>query len=398
MSLINQMLQDLERRSSGLPASTQFEPAKSKSLGTDQEKPKTHAFLKVTGTLILLYCAVFLWVKNPDLFKLFNKNTPSENVVAQTAPQATPMPQAQPAPATAPVVTEEKNIAQKPTQQHLAQQAAEPPATEQPVTPAKKLAVRPKPTPSEVLTASEEAMPMAAAVAPQNAEEAKHAEMVAAEFKKSKLRQSNGQTENGFRKIESAEQKSNNLFNRAMAAFDQGRMYEAQAYLSKSLQENPANEEARQTLAALLVDNKKMAEAQELLQGGIKQNPKQTGFRMAVARLQLEAGEKQHALGTLTEGLPYAEKNPEYLSFLATLLQRAERHQEAVTHFNTAIQLRGNYPNDFVGLGISLQALEKFEEAQTAYARAVATEKLTPELQAFVEQRLKQIGQRLAYQ
>ena len=69
MSLINQMLKDLEQRG-GFPSDTKFEPAKTKSLGTEQVENKgKYTFLKISGALILLYCAVYIWVKNPNIFK-----------------------------------------------------------------------------------------------------------------------------------------------------------------------------------------------------------------------------------------------------------------------------------------------------------------------------------------
>jgi MSHA biogenesis protein MshN len=44
-----------------------------------------------------------------------------------------------------------------------------------------------------------------------------------------------------------------------------------------------------------------------------------------------------------------------------------------------------------MGLGISLQALGRNSEAQIAFRRARASDMLTGELQAFVDQRLKQL-------
>ena len=44
-----------------------------------------------------------------------------------------------------------------------------------------------------------------------------------------------------------------------------------------------------------------------------------------------------------------------------------------------------------MGLGISLQAVNRNSEAQDAFRRARASNTLNPELQAFVDQRLKQL-------
>lgn len=416
MSLINQMLQDLERRSSGLPSSTKFEPAKSKSLGTDQEeKPKTHAFLKVTGTLILLYCAVFLWVKNPEIFRLFNQQKSVENPVVQTAPPPAPVQPAtiQPVPSAAPqkaaedIAPTQAAIASTPTQAAPSNTLpANPIATnsveattnvanevvvqEEVKKPAKKMVTRHKPK-SNLVPLPDDSIPMAVAVAPQNANEAKKAESVLAEFNKSKLRQPNGQAESGFSKRENTQQKSENLYRQALLSLQQGRSHEAMAQLSQALEVNPANEEARQTLAALLVDNKQIAEAMQILQDGLKQNPKQTGFRMALARMQLEVQSTQQALETMTEGLSDGRRDGSYQSFLANLLQRTERHDEAVAHFNTAIQLRG-LATDYVGLGISLNALKKYDEARQAFNHALQSDNLTPDLRRYAEQQMQRMS------
>jgi MSHA biogenesis protein MshN len=45
-----------------------------------------------------------------------------------------------------------------------------------------------------------------------------------------------------------------------------------------------------------------------------------------------------------------------------------------------------------MGLGISLQAENRLAEAQEAFNRAKASHTLSPELQAFVDQQLKQSG------
>jgi MSHA biogenesis protein MshN len=44
-----------------------------------------------------------------------------------------------------------------------------------------------------------------------------------------------------------------------------------------------------------------------------------------------------------------------------------------------------------MGMGISLQALNRAPEAQDAYKRAQATGTLSPELRAFVDQRMRQL-------
>jgi MSHA biogenesis protein MshN len=195
------------------------------------------------------------------------------------------------------------------------------------------------------------------------------------------------------------DQKSANLYKQALIYLQQGRVAEAQAMLVSALEASPINHEARQTLAGLQLDNKRHDEAKSTLADGVVIAPEFTDFRMALARLQVETGEVNASLNTLEQGLPYAKNNGNYLVFLATLMQRANRHEDAIAHYNTALSLNSASSsatsNALVGLGISLQAMDKLKESQEAFSRAQSSASLSPELLAFVEQRIKQIQQRL---
>jgi MSHA biogenesis protein MshN len=187
------------------------------------------------------------------------------------------------------------------------------------------------------------------------------------------------------------EQKSDNLYKQSVSMLQQGRVAEARDALSQSLAENPANHTARQLLVGLLVENKHTGEALNLLQEGVQIAPEQSGFVMALARLQVESGDRHAALQTLELGEKYATDDAEFNGFYAALLQRDSRHEEAVSRYLAA--LRGDPANTswLVGVGISLQALDKNSDAREAFERARQTGQLSPELAIFVDQRLKQL-------
>jgi MSHA biogenesis protein MshN len=189
------------------------------------------------------------------------------------------------------------------------------------------------------------------------------------------------------------QQRAENEYRHAVALIQQGRVNEAIGTLASALQFNPHHAAARQTLVGLLIEAKRSGEAEPLLQEGLNVDPAQTGFAMILARLQVGRGETQAALDTLGRSLPYAGDKPDYHAFLAALLQREGKHRDAVEHYLVALR---NAPQSgiwLMGLGISLQAENHDGEAKDAYERALATRALTPELQAFVAQRLKQLQQ-----
>lgn len=187
------------------------------------------------------------------------------------------------------------------------------------------------------------------------------------------------------------QQQANNEFRKASGLMQQGRINEAIAGYEAALQFDAGHDDARQAMVGLLLENKHNADAERVLQDGLKHNPRHGGFAMLLARLQVERNELALALETLQKTLPYAEQQADYQAFTAALLQRQGRHHEAISHYQVALQLSPNSGVWLMGLGISLQAVQRNEEARGIFKRAIESRGLSAELQAFVEQRLKEL-------
>jgi MSHA biogenesis protein MshN len=182
-----------------------------------------------------------------------------------------------------------------------------------------------------------------------------------------------------------------NEYRKATALLHQGRLAEAQEGFQAALAVMPAHHGARQGMVGLLLDARKYGEAERVLHEGLALAPAQLGFAMTLARLQVDRGEAAQATATLRKGLEHAQGSADYLAFLAALLQRQGRHEEAIEQFQFAIRARPAAGVWWLGLGISLQATGRPADAQEAYARARATNTLSPELATFAEQRIKQL-------
>ncbi|MHB1175162.1 MAG: tetratricopeptide repeat protein [Sulfuriferula sp.] len=189
------------------------------------------------------------------------------------------------------------------------------------------------------------------------------------------------------------QQRAENEYGKAISLLQQGRTPEAIESLGNVLQFDPGNTAARQTLVGVLVAGKRYGEAERSLQDGLKLNPGQTGLAMIMARLQVEQGNTQGALKTLQRSLPFAAEQPDYQAFLAALLQREGRNKEAVEHYVLALRKVPGSGVWLMGMGISLLGENHQAEAQEAFLRAKASNSLSPELLAFVEQQLKQFKQ-----
>lgn len=185
-------------------------------------------------------------------------------------------------------------------------------------------------------------------------------------------------------------QRAENAYRRALGVLEDGRVTEAIATLQAGLQIDPRHEAARQTLVGLLIEAGRPDDAMRQLQAALAIDARQPALAMLLARLQLERGGP--AIDTLMRTLPYAAGNGEYHAFLAGVLQREGRAHEAAENYQAALKRSPGNGVWWMGLGIALQADKRDAEAATAFVQAQASGTLSPELQAFVERRLGQLG------
>lgn len=177
-------------------------------------------------------------------------------------------------------------------------------------------------------------------------------------------------------------------FRKAAQLMQQGRIADAANGYEAALQLDAGHQAARQAWVALLLEGKRHADAERVLQEGLAVRPEQTGFAMLLARLQVERGALDQAVATLKTSLPQAGLQGDYHAFLAALLQRQGSHATALDHYQAALRQAPGNGRWLMGYGISLQAAQRGAEAREAFLRALDSGTLSPELQAFVRQKL----------
>lgn len=187
------------------------------------------------------------------------------------------------------------------------------------------------------------------------------------------------------------QQRAENEYRRATVLIQQAKTAEAISALEQALQLDPRHSVARQTLVGLLLENKRQDDAIRKLQEGVNLDRTQPGLAMMLARLQVEKGDLRPAIETLERTLPYAAERGDYQAFLAALFQRDGRNKDAVDHYSLALRKSPQNGLWWMGLGISLQAESRVTEARDAFGRARAANTLSPELAAFVDQKLNQL-------
>ena len=180
-------------------------------------------------------------------------------------------------------------------------------------------------------------------------------------------------------------------YRRGVEAMQDNRLPAAEQALREALALSPGHEPSRHALLGILVQQRRNADAEALLAEGQRQNPAQVGFAMALARLQAERGDAAAALDSLQRSATAGRERPEFLGFQAGLLSRIGNHADAVLYYRSALRLVPQNAVWWMGLGISLEADRRPSEAAEAFQRARETTGLNAELTAFVDQRLRNL-------
>ena len=178
-------------------------------------------------------------------------------------------------------------------------------------------------------------------------------------------------------------------YRRAMTLVNGARVQEATDLLLDVLSRDGNHTASRQLLARLLIEQRRFDEAYAILAEGLALQPGQVGWAMTLARLQVERSDLAGAARTLQASQQYAAGNADYLGFAAHVQQRLGQHKAAVELYQGAIRVAPGEGRWWLGLGLALESDQRAAEAREAFLRARATGSLNPDLQALVDQKLR---------
>jgi MSHA biogenesis protein MshN len=391
MSLINDMLRDLDRRHGGTGAL----PNEVRPL--PPERPLFPARLLVLLVALIGALSVAGW--------LFMDRMPQAQI-ASVAPVVQPVAAtakvAEPAPPPAPVAAEpapSQESAASPgglrldaALNHLPQPA---PSSDKAVAETGKeslasVPAKPAPpvkTPAPQAAAARTPEPAARPAAPP-AEQAPAA--AAAKPASGETAGASGGIEKRPR-IETPKERAEQDYRKAYSLLTRGRAEEAVPLLRSALAEDSAHASARIALAGILSQSGRPDEALALLSEGLQLDPTRPALALSAARLLVSKGNFDGAAQILSRASASAQSDAEFRAFHAAVLQRLTLHKDAVKEYQAALRHAPHAGVWWMGLGISLEADGRGSEARDAYERARASGALSAELDRFVEQKLRQL-------
>jgi len=168
----------------------------------------------------------------------------------------------------------------------------------------------------------------------------------------------------------------------------QGRMRQGQEYLREALSLYIPHIKAREMLAGIYIKSGRFINAAELLSEGVKVVPEYSLFAKLYARVLLEQNNPGLAIKILENGSAAIGVEPDYHALLAATYQRVKNHKKAVEIYLQLVKIRPAAGVWWLGLAISLEKSGKGKEALEAYRRAQKTGSLKAGLVKFTNNRV----------
>jgi predicted O-linked N-acetylglucosamine transferase (SPINDLY family) len=183
------------------------------------------------------------------------------------------------------------------------------------------------------------------------------------------------------------------LFQRALAAFQQGRLIEAERDFRKLLRKAPTNVAVLNILAGVLIAMKRFAEAEPYLKSALRLDARSDATHYNYGLVLKALGRPDEALPRFTEALRINPSNAESWNSRGAVQHDLRHEAAALADFDQAIALAPRYAVAHFNKSRSLAELKRYEEALAACDQALA---LQPDLaeawfgRGFIFQQMRQ--------
>lgn len=182
-----------------------------------------------------------------------------------------------------------------------------------------------------------------------------------------------------------------NKITQAEQAIERNDILKAESLFEEVLLVMPEHETARKQLAALWYGRKSYQDAVNLLSQGIALAPQSEEMRLMTARIYYEQNQPRQAYNALSP--LNKSKNIEVQTLLANTAADLSEHDNAIIAYQKLITLEPHVGRWWLGSAVSLDSLGKFVLARDAYKQAIVCKNLSNSAMQFARQRLIELGE-----
>ncbi len=366
MSLINQMLKDLEKRRADSVTSPDGSLKGVNRYSVARRRP-SYLVYALSAALVLLVAVV-------GVLGWFYLNTPQPTgtgappIAMAPAVETGPLPQVnsgQPAPPAESVTSDSVTAERDSTEEQIASQTVAPAPSQTAAKP--KPASEPDPEPASRRVERESTQTATA------------------------TDESSQQVTKRNRPL-SDEQRAELAYKQGYQLLGREQSEAGERHLREALQYYRQHHRARELLAGVYIKSGRYVEAAALLKEGVALAPQNSLFAKLYARVLLKQDKPAQAIAVLEHQPPPLGVDSDYHALLAAIYQQSGDHLKAAATYRDLLRVNPRQGNWWIGLGISLEQLEKYTEARSAYERARNGPGLSENLKEYVAKRLNALA------
>lgn len=160
----------------------------------------------------------------------------------------------------------------------------------------------------------------------------------------------------------------------AKRMLSRGQLQRAESRLRQLTQDQPALTEGHELLAKTLMHRGQHEAASRALERGLERANEPAQLAALLGRLLIDNGEIARARNVLQSHAPELSDEPDYHLLLAAAYRQAGDHSAAADHYRALTAALPRSGAAWIGLGASLESLEQPAEAANAYNQALESD------------------------
>ena len=171
-----------------------------------------------------------------------------------------------------------------------------------------------------------------------------------------------------------------------------GRIEDALIALASLVEDHPGFVPAREAYAHELLRRGEREPAERVLRGGLALNPREHRYALVLAHVLYDRGATDDALKSLLIAAPTVQQDVEYHAFIAALQQRQGRHDAAIAAYRGVLAAAPDRGEWWMGLAISLAAQNRAPQAHSAFQRALVDRDLSDNLRDYAKREISRLS------
>jgi len=173
-----------------------------------------------------------------------------------------------------------------------------------------------------------------------------------------------------------------------------GELSYAEYLLQQRVRGASDDREARELLIGLMLRGERYDAAMRQLDEGLRHDPGHIKFSLIKARILAQSGQDEGAIRILESSPPSRTGRVERLQMLGALYQKQSRYEQARDNYRALLNLQPSAGPAWVGLALSLDGLGD-PAAHEAYTRALRFGGLPAAAEEYARQRISQTGSKV---